>query len=122
VYGEIMIAPSRYLQDPDVLAGTNLASERTAGLQARAGSSNDNSDDLEQNKADVMTARAAEIKLVIDGVETAGSPGMTILEIAGRRRLNKLSSCGPAGLLIKIPHGSALSEGQGRRRAVCLST
>ena len=70
-----------------------------AGEGARA---RDKKEESEQDMAEVLAAKAAEIKLVIDGVEAAASPGMTILEVAEKQGTAIPTLCHVQGL---VPFG-----------------
>jgi len=52
--------------------------------------------------AELMAAKAAETKLVIDGAEVAASPGMTILEVAEKQGIAIPTLCHVRGL---VPFG-----------------
>ena len=78
---------------------TGRKNDWRAGAGARA---RDKKGDLEQDMAEVMAAKAAEIKLVIDGVEAVASPEMTILEVAEKQGVAIPTLCHVHGL---VPFG-----------------
>jgi NADH:ubiquinone oxidoreductase subunit E/NAD-dependent dihydropyrimidine dehydrogenase PreA subunit/ferredoxin len=95
-----------------------FAAERTTGAGARA---KDKKEDLEQDLAEAMAAKAAEIKLVIDGVEAVASPKMTILDVAEKHGIAIPTLCHVHGL---VPFGGCRLcvveiEGAGRLTAAC---
>jgi NADH:ubiquinone oxidoreductase subunit E/Pyruvate/2-oxoacid:ferredoxin oxidoreductase delta subunit/ferredoxin len=57
---------------------------------------------LEHGMPEVMAERTAEIKVVIDGAEACGSPGMTILEVAEKQGIEIPTLCHVRGM---VPFG-----------------